>query len=390
MSNIPGVVVNTGDGGKRHYFSFSEKYGMLINSQDKKSVVKQIEQMWADPAHPSHIKIENNTPFSPELQRSMANAMREMGVAPIRLLQGRFESLDIKESEDYGNSTELTLVAVGDDGEHQLKVQANTSSNAGAFLAIGAVSMMNLGETYQVSIYNVLDTRNPNYQGKKTVVAISNEKGVRLKSPEDKAYLFQGWVEAGQTAVKRAEQRCHEDRIRVDSQQGKLAIGNARKAAQSLYIEEMIRDAGLSSAISSSVPGNTYHHAPVDDGFGYAPNQAFAPEGFDDGYAALDEPMYQAPQQPMRQQPANRPAPQGQGYAQRPAPQQAVHHQQPRQQFAQQAPARQQPVRQQPAQQPNYGGQPTNHGQQGFRAQAPMNAPNNAGNFAFDPLEIPF
>lgn len=336
MSNIPGVEIYSGNSSNRHFFNFSSKYGMLMNWANR-DIVKAIEKEWANDAQ-SPLVVERTTPFSPELQRRMAESLKMHNSAPVRRLTGRFDTLDVHET-DHGNQTELTLLSMTDDGtEHKLVVQANTDTDAGGLLAISACQLMSVGTIYRLSVYNVLD-RQSGYR--KTIVTVEDQAGKRLISENDNGY-FAGWTNSAKIGREQGISQCQIMRVNIESQKGKEIISQMVRTARGQYIEGLIHQSGLSGASvppvdSTGMPEympNRQQQAPNQNlGYQQPMNQGYVNNGYDDnGF----DPMPARQQQVRQQQPMN------QGYGrQQQAPQQRQQqggYNQPRQGFTQQQP----------------------------------------------------
>jgi hypothetical protein len=261
------------------YLSFSQKYGMLMKGKDR-DMVKKIEGKWKAE---ENFVVENTTPFSPELQRKMADALRKEGVEPIRSLDGVFESLTntvlkYKVGNTDQESEQISLII--SDGDEKFTISIDRDSESAALLALGVVDNMQLGGFYELAIYNKMDQ-----QGyKRTHVMIKNRNGELLR--DQNSQNFKAYVTYIQQGRSKGVEWAMTQGLVEGSRDYKQIVAQTISRFRANFVKQLVERAALKGPIQSVPSFNEdddlgqimpmMNHAPqpnyYDNGMGYNQN----------------------------------------------------------------------------------------------------------------------
>lgn len=239
------AIKSFGSDGNVTFLSFSQKYGMLMRTADR-DTVKKIEGQWKNEG----FVVENNTPFSPELQKKLATSLRAERIEPVRSVDGVFESLTnsvlkYKVNNQAQESEQIKLILA--DGDEKFAICLDRDSEAAALLVIGVVDNLKLNGFYEIAIYNKLDDEGY----KRSHVILKDQAGQMLRSQT--STTFDAYVNYLRTAREKGIQWALGQGLREGSRDYKETVAKTLSRHRANFVTQLVERSNLSGAVLPSV-----------------------------------------------------------------------------------------------------------------------------------------
>jgi hypothetical protein len=320
------AIKSFGSDGNVIFLSFTQKYGMLIRTADREKI-KKIEGQWKNEG----FIVENNTPFSPELQKKLANALRAEQIEPVRSVDGVFESLTnsvlkYKVNNQAQESEQIKLILA--DGDEKYAICLDRESEAAALLVIGVVDNLKLNGFYEIALYNKLDDEGY----KRSHVILKDQAGQMLRSQT--STTFDTYVNYLRTAREKGIQWAQSQGLRDGSRDFKETVAKTISRHRANFVTQLVERSNLSGAVLPSVGADVnderfesrlnQHSRPMNGQQRQMPNPSNSQQpmhnDMDDGFVPYNRNPQQRPNQQGGQNggynQTRRPQNNGQGFGQ--------------------------------------------------------------------------